>query len=177
VSGAVVDVRELLSALDGGNEVEQNAGGWWARRPDLDVPAMARLMREREVRLVTISARPDVDGGHVLIYHWDAGPAVVNISTRVAGGVPTIAHIIPGADWAEREIRDYYGLDFVGRAQTPTLMLREGDPVGLFSRTGELGRDTDPATTARRLAESEETGSEKGPGSRVAAESEEGEPK
>jgi Ni,Fe-hydrogenase III component G len=153
----VMDVEEVLHALDADGTFDRNAGGYWARWPQLDVRAMARSMRDREVRLVTITARPDPDIGFRIIYHWDAGATVVNISTRVTadGGVPTIADLIPGADWAEREIRDYYGLEFHGRVETPTLMLREGDPAGLFTRTAEVARDIDPATTARRAAESE----------------------
>jgi Ni,Fe-hydrogenase III component G len=74
--------------------------------------------------------------------------------------VPTIADLLPGADWAEREIRDYYGVEFAGREATPTLMLRPGDPAGLFTATRALGRDTDPARTARAATDStDSTGS------------------
>jgi len=47
-------------------------------------------------------------------------------------------------------VRDYYGLEFMGRDDTPPLMLREGDERALFVRTQALGRDADPADTARR---------------------------
>ncbi|HET9654157.1 MAG TPA: NADH-quinone oxidoreductase subunit C [Kineosporiaceae bacterium] len=153
-----VDVPELLAPLGEPADVLRNAGGWWAVRPRLDVRAMAGLMRDHEVRLVTISARPAPDGGHILIYHWNVGSAVLNICTVIpeGGQAVTIADLLPAADWAEREIRDYYGLEFTGRTRTPTLMLREGDPAGLFSRTADVGRETDPAATARRAAEAEE---------------------
>jgi hypothetical protein len=156
MKGTVMDVEDLLHTLDPHAAAEHDAGGYWSRQPALDVRAMAQLMLRHEVRLITITARLDPEGGFRIIYHWDTGPAVLNISTTVSAdiGVPTIADIIPGADWAEREIRDYYGLDFPGRTRTPTLMLREGDPPGLFTRTAGTGRDADPATTARRAAES-----------------------
>jgi hypothetical protein len=175
MTGTALDVDDLLAALDGGDsgdDVVRNAGGSWITRADLDVRAMATLMRDREVRLITLTARPDPDGGYRLIYHWDTGDAVLNVATTVPTGAqaPTIADLIPGADWAEREIRDYYDLDFTGRSGTPTLMLRPGDPVGMFARTSDVGRDVDPASTARMLAESE---SESG----QAGASEEGEPK
>jgi NADH:ubiquinone oxidoreductase subunit C len=41
---------------------------------------------------------------------------------------------VAGADWAEREARDYYAVTFSGRASTPTLMLREGDEPGVLLR-------------------------------------------
>ncbi len=151
--GPRVDPEALLHELDAQGRYERTAGGYWARWPDLDIRAMAALMRAREVRLVTITARAEPDGGYRVIYHWDVGPTVLNISTTVVDGtLPTISDILPGADWAEREMRDYYGVDFSGRAQTPTLMLREGDPPGLFSRTSTVGTDTDPARAARAAA-------------------------
>ena len=67
--------------------------------------------------------------------------------------MPSITDLVPGADWAEREIHDYYGLTFTGRTDTRPLVLREGDPAGLFAHTTELARDADPAVTARRAAQ------------------------
>jgi NADH:ubiquinone oxidoreductase subunit C len=46
--------------------------------------------------------------------------------------VPSIVDIYPGADWAEREAREYYAVTFEGRVSTPPLMLREGDAVGIL---------------------------------------------
>jgi hypothetical protein len=145
----------LLLLLDAGDDAQHDAGGWWSRPRALDVRTMAKLLRRREVRLVTITARPDPEGGLRLIYHWDVGSTMLNICLTVPpdGDVPTIADLLPGADWAEREIHDYYGLEFGGRVETPPLMLREGDQAGLFTRTCEVGRDTDPAKDARAAAE------------------------
>lgn len=153
-----MDAESLLTVIAPDAAVEQTAGGHWIRPPELDVRAMATLMRDRDVRLITITGRPDPDGGLRVIYHWDASPSVVNVSMTVASGaIPTIADLIPGSDWAEREIREYYGVEFSGRSSTPPLMLREGDPVGLFTRTSDVARDTDPATTARAASESAES--------------------
>jgi Ni,Fe-hydrogenase III component G len=160
MKGTEMDVEELVRTLDPDARVEHNAGGYWACPTGLDVRAMAGLMFTHEVRLVTLTARPEAEGSFRVIYHWDTGPAVLNVSLTLAPdeSLPSIADIIPGADWAEREIRDYYDVAFSARAQTPTLMLLPGDPPGLFSRTAEVGRDVDPATTARRTADSQEGG-------------------
>ena len=101
--------------------------------------------------------------GEVLrvIYHWIVDGHLVNIETlAVDGQLPTISDMLPAADWAERETRDYFGIDFVGRAETPPLVLREGDPPGLFTRTMSLGRDEDPAQTARGENQSRREGSQ-----------------
>jgi Ni,Fe-hydrogenase III component G len=154
-----MDAEGLLAVLelaaDVAADVERNAGGTWVRPRQLDVRAMATRLHENEARLVTISARPDGESGFRIVYHWDTGSGLLHVSTVVPpGGSPaTIADLLPGADWAEREIRDYYDLTFAGRASTPALMLRAADPAGLFTRTGDLGRDTDPARTARAASD------------------------
>lgn len=129
---------------------EQRPDGYWATVPGLDVRAMAESMLESGIRLITLTAMADASGGYRIIYSWDADGVLINVGTVVTtGSIPTIADILPAADWVEREIRDYYGLEFEGRAETPTLMLREGDERGLFSRTAMVGKDVDPAKTAR----------------------------
>ena len=54
---------------------------------------------------------------------------------RPAGLMPTIADIYPGADWAERETRDYFAVEFEGRDSTPPLMLRDTDRPGILLET------------------------------------------
>lgn len=140
-------VRELNAEASG----TRTATGYWAGWPDLDVRAMARLMREHAIRLVTITAVPGGRDTLRLIYHWDTGDDLLNLATTVSGHAPTIGDILPAADWVEREIHDYYGLEFDGRLTTPPLMLRDGDPPGLFARTRAQGRDVDPAQTAHAV--------------------------
>jgi hypothetical protein len=150
MKGTVMRAETLLQELNENGGYELRRDGYWAVWPDLDVHAMAASMLAHEVRLVTITATPDVCGGLRLIYHWDLGAALLNMETTVTSGhIPTISDLLPAADWAEREIRDYYGTSFDGRLTTPPLMLREGDIPGLFSRTSGLGTETDPAETAR----------------------------
>jgi len=150
-----MDAEAIIQTLDSQVRCEHRTDGYWATMPDLDVRAMANLMLANDVRLVTLTAMPATSGGYRLMYHWDADGDLINIATTVATSVATIADILPAADWVEREIRDYYALEFEGRAETPTLMLRDGDEPGLFSRTCELGRDTDPAQTAHDAAATE----------------------
>jgi NADH:ubiquinone oxidoreductase subunit C len=148
-----MDAETILHLLDGEAGSKRRSDGWWTTMPDLDVRAMADLMRTHEIRFITLTAIPDVAGGYRMIYHWDADGTLVNVATTVTtGSIPTISDILPAADWVEREIRDYYALEFDGRAETPTLMLRDGDEPGLFSRTCTVGKDVDPAETAREAA-------------------------
>ena len=142
---------EAIAQLLGSDAViERRRDGYWVTTPDLDVHRMAELMLENGIRLITLTAMPDASEGLRVMYHWDVDDALLTVSTTVTDGcIPTISDILPAADWVEREIRDYYALEFGGRADTPTLMLQDGDEPGLFSRTCKLGKDTDPAETAR----------------------------
>lgn len=129
---------------------EAHGDGRWVEAPDLDVRAMARLLRNVEARWVTLTVSPAPGGGFRLLYHWDLAGRLLNIATSVPEArAESIADIWPAADWAEREARDYYALEFAGREELPALMLRPEDEPGLFSRTQELGRDADPADAAR----------------------------
>jgi len=153
-----MDAETIIHALDPQASCEHRTDGYWATVPNLDTRAMANLMLGNDVRLVTLTAMPDASGGHRVMYHWDADGALINIATTVQTSIATIADILPAADWVEREIRDYYALEFEGRAETPTLMLRDGDEPGLFSRTCKLGREADPAETAHEAAAVEPEG-------------------
>jgi hypothetical protein len=129
---------------------EERGDGRWAEAPDLDVRAMARLLRSVEARWVTLTVDPAPGGGFRLLYHWDLAGQLLNIATTVAETrADSIADIWPAADWAEREAGDYYAFEFAGRDELPALMLRPEDEPGLFSRTQTLGRDADPADAAR----------------------------
>jgi hypothetical protein len=166
--GGRPEVPHPLVALAADGPLRHDAGGWWSHRPDLDVRATSWHLHELGLRLITITALPEPEDAYRVIYHWDAGDAVVSISTTVTDGtLPTLSDLLPAADWAEREIRDYYGLEFTGRAATATLMLREGDPAGLFTRTAGVGRDVDPARSA--LAAAGQPGPASRPASRPAS--------
>jgi NADH:ubiquinone oxidoreductase subunit C len=80
------------------------------------------------------------DNGLRVSWHWDVEGVLLSVAAHISQGmpVPSIMDTYPGADWAERETRDYYAVTFEGRSETPTLMLREGDTPGvLLCKSGE----------------------------------------
>jgi len=154
-----MNAETIFQLLDPPVALARKLDGYWASPTELDVRGMATLLLAHGVRLITLTAVPDATGGYRVIYHWDVDDSVVNVSVAAtAGRIASIADILPAADWVEREIRDYYALEFDGRAETPTLMLREGDEPGLFSRTRELGKACDPAETARAAVATDSEG-------------------
>jgi NADH:ubiquinone oxidoreductase subunit C len=140
-----MDAETILSGLTAGSGWERRRDGRWAEVDGLDPRAMTRLLSKAEARWVTLTVIPAGEGFR-LIYHWDLDGELLNIATTIAGPrFQTIADLLPAAEWVEREMHDYYALEFIGREGTPALMLRPDDEPGLFSRTQDLGRDVDPA--------------------------------
>jgi NADH:ubiquinone oxidoreductase subunit C len=145
-----MDVTTLLGRL--GLEAEHRRDGWWVVQPGVDIRHVAQAMRDEGVRLVTLTGVPAADADRLrLLYHWEVGGGLLTVETAADDElrIPSIADIWPAADWPEREIRDYFGAEFTGRAETPPLMLRPGDPPGFYTRTAGLGHEANPAETAR----------------------------
>ena len=88
----------------------------------------------RFIALVVTQIGPDTLR---LVWHWDLKGKLFSAESTAAlkTPVPSIVDIYCGADWAEREAREYFAVAFEGRASTPPLMLREGDTPGLLLRT------------------------------------------
>ena len=129
---------------------ERRRDGLWIEAPGLDVRAMARLLCEAQARWVTMTVSP-APGGFRLIYHWDTDGTLLSIATAIGSPrADSLIDIVPAADWVEREMRDYYAIEFTGRSETPALMLRPDDRPGLVSRTADSGRDLDPADLTDR---------------------------
>jgi NADH:ubiquinone oxidoreductase subunit C len=106
---------------------------WWLATPSLDVEKMARLMVDTGARLVTVTASQSKEGEFRMIYHWDLQGRLLNfVTTTHLITIPSITSICPAADWIEREIHDYFAVNFAGR-ELPTLVLSEQDPPGIFS--------------------------------------------
>lgn len=142
-----MNAEMMASRIAGTAPIDHRAGGLWLRVEDLDVHAMARVMREEDMRFVTLTVVRSVEGSLTVMYHWDIDGELLTVSTPVVQTAVSIADIWPAADWIERETRDYYAVEFAGRECTPPLMLRDGDEAGLFLRTESAGRGADPAYT------------------------------
>jgi NADH:ubiquinone oxidoreductase subunit C len=120
----------------GGSWMER-ADGWWLSVPAASIQKIAHTMLKAEARFVTIVALSEPANAMQLSWHWDMGGTLLSVVSLLVEGVsvPSIVDIYPGADWAERETRDYYAVTFEGRKDTPTLMLRTFDKPGNFLRT------------------------------------------
>ncbi|HVN20747.1 MAG TPA: NADH-quinone oxidoreductase subunit C [Dongiaceae bacterium] len=111
---------------------EQRNGSQWLEPESLDVRHMATVMLARGARFITITAMqlPEDEAAR-LDYHWDLDGELLTFTIKTADKiVPSVYDLCPAADWIEREVHEYFAVEFEGRQYEP-LMLREGDPVGV----------------------------------------------
>ncbi len=125
------DIRERI-----GGDWTERFDGWWLGIPLDELRATASKMLAGGARFSAMVAVPCPDGSFRLSWHWDDGGTLLSIESTLRAGaaLPTIVDIYPGADWAERETRDYFAVAFDGRASTAPLMLREQDAPGVMFR-------------------------------------------
>ena len=135
-----MDVEAIPTRLGTRQHWEKRVDGWWLEDPVLDVENMARLMIEAGARLVTVTARPVKDSTHRLAYHWDLeGQVLTFITVTRDGAIPSIASICPAANWIEREVHDYFAVNFTGWEDLSPLLLRPDDPPGMFHWNSQKG--------------------------------------
>lgn len=101
-----------------------------------EIRSIAQKMLDSGARFVALVVNQTRDGDLRLAWHWDLDGKLYSVesTSSLTTPLPSIVDIYCGADWAEREAREYYAVTFDGRASTPPLMLPEGDPPGLLLR-------------------------------------------
>lgn len=124
-----------------GQEWQQRSGTNWRTAELGEIRSIAQRMLECGARFEAFVITQTKAGDLRAIWHWDLKGKLFSVECRPAKNapLPSIVDIYCGADWAEREARDYYGVTFEGRASTAPLMLREGDPPGVMLYSGGGG--------------------------------------
>ena len=96
------------------------------------------IFRDLDARyVISIGADDRPYSGYFLIFHdfaFDKDKILCSIITQIPPDDPkvdSISDIIPGANWAEREIRDMIGVEPVGHPYPKRLVLPDGWPDGL----------------------------------------------
>lgn len=131
-----MSAAELRAAVPG--VWVERPDGFWLRLPAGELRGAAQVMRGGGGRFAALVIRPAAAGLR-LSWHWDVGGTLLSVDAVLAAGerAPSIVDLYPGADWGEREGREYYGVEFEGRETTAPLMLREGDTPGVLLRRAE----------------------------------------
>jgi hypothetical protein len=131
----MIDIDAIARELGVEAGWQEHGGGHWLSPDSLDVRRMAAIMNACGGRFITITAMELADGGGIrLDYHWDLEGALATVTTKAEnGGVSSIHDICEAADWIEREIHEYFAIEFRGRECDP-LFLRGGVEPGVNLR-------------------------------------------
>jgi hypothetical protein len=127
--------EDLRDSLALGGVWEERGGSYWTIPESASPRAMAGAMLAHGGRFITITATqlPD-DGGIHLDYHWDLEGKVFTFTFLPAGSsIASIYDLCEAANWIEREVHEYFAVEFAGRECEP-LFLRPGQEAGLNLR-------------------------------------------
>lgn len=94
------------------------------------LPAFATMMLEEGFYLVDLMAvhvKPAVEVVYQLAHVETRCRVMARAFVDDKGEIPTIADIYQGANWHEREARDFHGVVFVGHPNLEPLILAEED--------------------------------------------------
>lgn len=130
-------VREDLSAIVS-NWREHSAKRIYATVKQEDLKkAVNILFKDLGLRFITATGEEKPDGFEI-IYHFSLDTTGEIISLRVdlvdkkEPKIDSIANIIIGAEWVEREIWELLGINFIGHPNLKRLLLAEEWPQGEF---------------------------------------------
>ena len=128
-------VAEELGLAD--SWVEQG-GALWLPCDKLNPRAVAKALISSEARFITITATelPE-DAGIRMDYHWDLDGQLIGLQFQASDHkIESIYDLCEAANWIEREIHEYFAVDFLGREYEP-LFLRNGEKAGVNLREEE----------------------------------------
>ncbi|MBN2809165.1 MAG: NADH-quinone oxidoreductase subunit C [Deltaproteobacteria bacterium] len=92
--------------------------------------ALAEVMLEHEMFLAFVGGlhvKPAIEIIYQFATYAGACRFVVRVAVAPDNSVPTISDIFQGANWHERETRDFFGVDFTGHPNLVPLILAEED--------------------------------------------------
>ena len=130
---ARADLVARLAAIPGSAQAEERGDGLWISAPQLDVEAMAREMKALDFRLVTMTGLAREHGETTIIYHYARRPQYVSFKTSTRGGaIPSLTPTLRMASWIEREIHDFFAVEFSGHPNLIPLLRPPGVQEGFF---------------------------------------------
>jgi NADH:ubiquinone oxidoreductase subunit C len=131
------ELENQLNQLPGAEPVQNRPDGLWMDAAQLNVLALAELMKNIEARLTTISAISIEKGETEIVYHFAIGGQAVNVKTRTkANAIPSISKVFKAANWAERENYDLFGVNFTGHPNLKRLIRPPQLAEGFFRQPG-----------------------------------------
>ena len=131
------ELQNQLQQLSGAGPLQNRPDGIWMDAANLDVLALAELMKSIEARLITISAISIENNETEIIYHFAVAGQAINVRTRTRSNViPSITPVYKAANWSERENHDLFGVEFTGHPDLKRLIRPPQLAEGFFRQPG-----------------------------------------
>jgi NADH:ubiquinone oxidoreductase subunit C len=138
---ARADLVARLAAIPGSSAAEEHGDGLWISAPELDVEAMTREMKALGYRLITVTGRARDDGETTLIYHYAQRQQYVSFTTCTRGGkIPSITPTLRMASWIEREIHDFFAVEFIDHPNLVPLLRPPELKEGFFRKSEAVAK-------------------------------------
>jgi len=120
----------IKSKISSGYELKEdqdsygNPSVWIVLNDKRDAEAVAKAVKAYKGRCIVATAYQNDDGTHTVIYHFDIEGLIINLQLETDNqSIFSITPILPSANWAEREIREMYGVEPVGHPDKDRLFL------------------------------------------------------
>lgn len=126
-------LETALAALPWARAIDTRPGRIAIAAPGVDPIVMAEALGGLGLRLGTITGIPLASGETRLVYHFVAHDRIVDVATTTVGNrIASLTPRLKPASWAEREIHDFFAVDFVGHPDPVPLMRPEGFEPGML---------------------------------------------
>lgn len=129
------NLESIPDAFGLGGAWVEKGGSHWMTPEALGPREVTEIMNARDGRFITITATELADhDGIRMDHHWDLDGELLTFTfTFQDNKIDSIYDLCEAANWIEREIHEYFAVDFIGREYEP-LFLREGDKPGVNLR-------------------------------------------
>ncbi len=119
-----------------------NPSAWIILKDKRDSEVVAKAIKAYKGRCVVATAyKNDGEDVHTVIYHFDIAGTIINMQLQTDDAtIHAITHILPSANWAEREIREMYGVEPIGHPNKDRLFLDYSIAKGVLNEYISLSK-------------------------------------
>jgi len=101
-----------------------NPSSWIILNNKRDSEAVAKAIKAYKGRCIVATAYKNRSDTHTVIYHFDIEGVIINLQLETDDqSIFSITPFLPSANWAEREIREMYGVEPIGHPDKDRLFL------------------------------------------------------
>lgn len=101
-----------------------NSNFWVKLQCKKDIEVVAKAIKAYKGRCVVATAYKNDDDTHTVVYHFDLDGTIVNAELHTDDATTvSVTPILPSANWAEREMREMFGVEPIGHPCKDRLFL------------------------------------------------------